>query len=140
MKYLLDTSVVSELVKPKPEEGVIRWLRERDDALLFLSVLTLGELHMGVARLPAGGRKQRLVNWLDEELARRFEGRLLAVDAETAVEWGRLRAAASARGESLPVVDSLIAATAIVHHLTVATRNVKDLVRCGAPIFDPWTA
>lgn len=138
MKYLLDASALSELAKPRPEPKVVRWIDERDEAALFLSVLTLGELHKGIARLPQGPRRNRLSDWVDEELARRFEGRVLPVDLEVAEEWGRLQGRAASRGEPLPVVDSLIAATALVHHLTVVTRDVKDMARCGAPVHDPW--
>lgn len=138
MRYLLDTSAVSELAKPKPEAKVVRWIDERDGDSLFLSVMTLGEIHKGIARLPEGTRRSRLGEWVDEGLARRFEGRILAVDQEVAAEWGRLQGAAAARGAPLPVVDGLIAATAIVHHLTVVTRDVGDMARCGAPVHDPW--
>ncbi|MBI5630258.1 MAG: type II toxin-antitoxin system VapC family toxin [Elusimicrobia bacterium] len=140
MKYLLDTSVISELVRPKPEAGVVRWLDERDEESLFLSVLTLGELHKGVVRLPTGPRKNKLQYWIDEDLSRRFYGKILDITVEVAAEWGHLQAHGLNRGEPIPVVDSLIAATAIVNHLTVATRNTKDLERCGAPVYNPWPA
>ena len=103
-------------------------------------MLTLGELHKGVAKLAEGARKTKLRDWIDEDLCRRFQGRLLPVDLEVACEWGRLQARSAAKGQPLPAVDSLIAATAMVHHLTVVTRNVKDLRRCGAEVVDPWTA
>lgn len=140
MKYLLDTSAVSEPVRAKPDERVIGWLREREESALFLSVLTLGELHKGIAGLPEGARRNQLRNWVDEALARRFEGRILDVGLDIASEWGRLQAEARRRGQPLPVVGSLIAATAIVHHLTVVTRNAQDFTRCGAAVYDPWTA
>lgn len=138
MKYLLDTSAVSELVRPKPEAKVVRWIDEREEGTLFLSVLIFGELHKGIALLPDGPRKNRLRDWVDEELMLRFDGRILEVDLEVACEWGRLQARAASRGEPLPVMDSLIAATAVVHHLTVVTRNVKDFARCGVSVHDPW--
>lgn len=140
MKYLLDTSAVSELVRPKPEARVVRWIDERDESGLFLSVLTIGELHNGIALLPAGSRKNRLQDWVDGELARRFQGRILDVSLEVAAEWGRLKARSDVRGEPVPVIDSLIASTAVVHHLIVVTRNVKDFSRCGVAVHDPWAA
>ncbi|MBI2889687.1 MAG: type II toxin-antitoxin system VapC family toxin [Nitrospirae bacterium] len=138
MRYLVDTSAISELIRPRPEPKVVRWIDERDEASLFLSVLTLGELHKGIARLADGKRKARLRDWVDDDLGRRFYARILPVDAETAVAWGRMQGEAAARGEPLPAVDSLIAATAVVHHLTVVTRNVRDIARCGAEVLNPW--
>lgn len=139
MKYLLDTTVLSETQRPKPADSVLRWLSERDETTLFISVLTLGELHCGIARLAEGKRRDDLQNWVDRELASRFYGRVLPVDEEVAAEWGRLNGMARQRGEPLPAVDSLIAATALVHHLTVVTRNARDIGRCGVPLLDPWT-
>jgi predicted nucleic acid-binding protein len=139
VKYLLDTSAVSELVRPKPETRVVRWIDERDESSLFLSVLTIGELHNGIALLPIGPRKNRLQNWVDGELARRFQGRVLDVNLDVAAEWGRRKARSDTRGAPVPVIDSLIASTAIVHNLTVVTRNIKDFTRCGVAVYDPWT-
>ncbi|MBI3551350.1 MAG: type II toxin-antitoxin system VapC family toxin [Elusimicrobia bacterium] len=139
MKYLLDASALSELLKPRPAARVVRWLDERDEASLYLSVVTIGELHKGIAGMPAGPRKARLRDWVDEELSKRFHGRILELDLETAGEWGRLQARAARRGKTLDVIDSLIAATATARRLTVVTRNVKGLRRCGAEVFDPWT-
>lgn len=138
MRYLLDTTVLSETRKPQPAEGLVRWLAERDETTLFISALTLGELHAGIIRLPEGKRRDELQNWVDRDLAARFRGRILAIDGEVAAEWGRLSGAARSRGQPLPVVDSLIAATAVVHRLTVVTRNVRDIERCGAKVLDPW--
>ena len=138
MRYLLDTSAVSELVRVRPSPKVVAWMDSRDEASLFLSVLTLGEIHKGIERLEDGRRKAALRDWVDEDLVRRFYARILPVDADTAVEWGRLQGKALARGEPLPAVDALIAATAIVHRLTVVTRNVRDVERCGADVLDPW--
>jgi predicted nucleic acid-binding protein len=140
VKYLLDTSAVSELVRPKPEARVVRWIDERDESELFLSVMTIGELHNGIALLAAGPRKNRLQNWVDGDLTRRFQGRILNVDLDVAAEWGRLKARSDARGAPARVIDSLIASTAIVHNLTVVTRNVKDFSRCGVAVHDPWAA
>ncbi len=77
-------------------------------------------------------------NWLDEDLAKRFQGRILPVDSEVAAEWGRIQGEALAKAQPLPVIDSMISATAAVHNLTVVTRNTKDFRRCGVNVFDPW--
>jgi len=136
---LLDTCLVSELVKPRPDPGVVAWLAEQEEERLFLSAITLGELHKGVARLPDSARRDRLARWLEHDLTRRFEGRILAFDADVAEAWGRIHGAAARQGLTLPLLDSQIAATAQVHGLLVVTRNTPDLERCGAEVVNPWS-
>lgn len=138
MRFLLDTSVISELVKPAPDNHVIEWLKRADEASLYLSVLTIGEIEKGIAKLPASSRREKLETWVRRDLAERFRERLLAIDAMVAATWGRLAGEAEARGKPLPVIDGLIAATGLAHDLTVATRNIDDFERCGARCFNPW--
>ena len=138
MAYLLDTCVLSELAKPRPDASVVRWLEAADETALYLSVLTLGELEKGIARLAPSARRRKIEQWVRQELATRFQGRVLAVDAKVAERWGTLSGAAEARGEPLPVIDALIAATGDVHGLEVVTRNTADLARCGARCVNPW--
>jgi predicted nucleic acid-binding protein len=138
VKFLLDTCLISELVKKKPDVAVLKWLDERDEQSLFLSILTLGELQKGISKLSTGVRKDDLQAWIEHDLIERFEGRILDLDLETALIWGKLQGEAELKGEKLPVMDSLIAATAIAHGLAVVTRNVKDIERCRARVFNPW--
>lgn len=138
MKYLLDTCLISELVKKEPIAAVVNWLDEQDEQALFLSVLTLGELQKGINKLSGSTRKDELQAWVEHDLAERFAGRILDLDMETALAWGMLQGDAERRGEKLPVMDSLIAATATAHGLIVVTRNVKDIERCRAKVFNPW--
>ena len=138
MKYLLDTCVISELVKKKPHPAMIRWLDGCDESRMYMSVLTIGELMKGIAKLTDGDRRERLQSWVTNDLAVRFEQRLVEIDTEVAWAWGMMLGEAERRGEKLPVVDSLIAATANVHSLIVVTRNVQDMVRCQAKVFNPW--
>jgi toxin FitB len=138
LSFLLDTSVISELVKAAPDDRVIEWLKRNDEASLYLSVLTIGEIEKGIAKLPESSRREKLETWVRRDLADRFRERLLAIDATVAATWGRLAGEAEARGEPLPVIDGLIAATSLAHDLTVATRNVGDFERCGARCFNPW--
>ena len=140
MNYLLDTCVVSEATKRVPTPRVLNWLAERDEETLFLSVLTLGELENGVARLPASRKRERIRQWIDTDLRARFEGRILDVDAAVAIRWGQLTVAGAAGGRPLSVIDGLLAATALVRNLIVVTRNVADLDVGGVQIFDPWAA
>jgi predicted nucleic acid-binding protein len=138
VKYLLDTCLISELVKKEPNPAVVSWLDEQDEQKLFLSVLNLGELQKGISKLPDGTKKEELHAWVALDLVERFTGRILEIDLETALCWGRLQGEAEQAGEKLPVMDSLIAATAAAHDLVVVTRNVKDIERCGVRVCNPW--
>jgi predicted nucleic acid-binding protein len=138
VSFLLDTPVVSELVAKRPSAEVLKWIQAQAEDSLYLSVLTVGELEKGVAKLPASSRRSRLQSWVRGDLVDRFGSRLLAVDVAVAERWGVLTGESGVRGRPLPVVDSLIAATALAHGLTVVTRNTGDFERCGAPCFDPW--
>jgi len=138
VKYLLDTCLVSELVKKEPNPAVVSWLDEQDEQKLFLSVLNLGELQKGISKLPDGTKKEELQAWVALDLVERFTGRILEIDLETALCWGRLQGEAEQAGEKLPVMDSLIAATAAAHGLIVVTRNVRDIERCRVRVCNPW--
>jgi predicted nucleic acid-binding protein len=138
VKFLLDTCLISELVKKNPDTKVAAWLDEQNEQNLFLSVLTFGELQKGVGKLPDGERKEALLSWIEHDLVERFHGRVLELDLETAMVWGRLQGEAELKGNKLPVMDSLIAASAIANGFVVVTRNVKDLERCRARVFNPW--
>jgi len=138
MKYLLDTCVVSEVVKKEPNPAVIRWLDTGDEGRMYLSVLTLGELIKGITKLPIGEKREKLQSWVRNDLAVRFGPRLVEIDTEIARAWGMLLGEAEKRGEKLPVIDSLIAVSASVHDLIVVTRNVQDMARCQARVFNPW--
>lgn len=138
MGYLLDTCLLSEVWKPRPNEGVLDWLSTSTEEELFLSVLTLGEIKKGIEKLPAGKKKASLVR--DFALVRsRFSARVLPVTDVVAERWGDLAAEASRAGHHLHVVDGLVAATALVAGLTVVTRNVADFATTPVPLLDPWT-
>lgn len=139
MKYLLDTCVVSDLVEPQPNAGLLAWLAEQPEEHLFLCVVTLGEIQAGISKLPDSSRKAMLTSWVTNDLLKRFSGRILAVDTEVALTWGIKRGESAARGSLLPLADAQIAATAIVGGMTVVTRNVDDLGRCGAMTLNPWS-
>ena len=136
--FLLDTNCISELVRAKPEPRVLQWIENIDERLLYLSVLTLGEIRKGIAGLVEGKQRARLENWLELELKSRFRDRILAIDDEIADRWGMLAAQSKARGKSLPVIDGLIAATALHHNLAIVTRNTADFVETHVSIVSPW--
>ena len=137
--FLLDTNVISELVKPKPEPKVTAWIDAIDEELLFLSVLTLGEIGKGIVLLPRSARRTALEAWLSKELPLRFSGRILSVDQEVADRWGHLSGLTGARGAQVSVIDGLLAASAMQHNLTLVTRNTKDVAATGVSLFNPWT-
>jgi toxin FitB len=135
--FLLDTNVVSELVRPKPNARVTQWVHATDEGLLYLSVLTLGEIRKGITSLPNAALK--LEAWLDMDLTLRFSGRILPIDQAVADRWGRLSGSVAARKSPLPVIDGLLAATALEHNLTLVTRDTRQLAATGVGFFDPWT-
>lgn len=136
MTYLLDTNVVSELRRPRPHGGVQLWVESRAAEAMYLSVLVLGEIRLGVERLRPRdpSQSQSLERWL-AALEDRFADRILAIDKAIAHAWGRLAAT-----DPVPPVDGLLAATALVHGLTVVTRDTAPFERVGVPWLDPWSA
>jgi predicted nucleic acid-binding protein len=138
--YLLDTNVLSEVQRPRPDGHVLAWLDQVDEDRTFLSVVTVGEIARGGEQLEDGRRKATLRQWLDVDLAARFGSRLLPIDRETALAWGSLMAGARAAGRGLGVMDAWIAACALRHGLTLVTRNTRDFVGLEVDLLDPWTA
>ena len=138
MNYLLDTCVISEFTRRQPDERIIRWLDSLDEAKLFLSVITIGEIQHGIERLPDSRRKNELMIWLNVGLIERFSGRILALDVPTLVLWGTLIAHFEASGQPMSVMDSLIAASALHNNLILVTRNTADFVPCGVQLLNPW--
>jgi len=138
--FLLDTNIISELVKAKPEPKVTAWIDATDGNLLYLSVLTLGEIRKGIASLPDAARRVSLDAWLDRGLVLRFSSRILPIDQAVADRWGRIAGGAAARRSSLHVIDGLLAATALHYNLTLVTRNTRDITATGVSVFNPWSA
>jgi predicted nucleic acid-binding protein len=136
--FLLDTNVLSELIKSKPDAKVVQWIEGTDESVLFLSVLTLGEIRNGIARLRSGSRRGRLESWLQVDLPGRFQDRILPVDEAIADRWGAISAMSAAKGKPLPVIDGLLAATALHHDLMLVTRNGSDVAATGVAILNPW--
>lgn len=139
MSYLLDTCVVSELSRPRPDPGVVAWMSEADVATLHLSAITIGEVQRGTLRLPAGKRRTSLSDW-SERLRRSFSGRVLPVDESVALRWAEIAARALQSGRPGSFADGLIAATALDRGLTLVTRNVTDFEPFGIALLNPWTA
>jgi toxin FitB len=140
VSFLLDTNVVSEWVRLRPDAGVVAWLREIDEERVFLSVVTLAELRHGIARLPPGGRKQRLNDWLTRELPERFASRVLVIDNRVALAWGDVVAERRDVGRPIGAMDAFIAATARVHDLELVTRNTRDFEGSVKTALNPWSS
>lgn len=138
--FLLDTNVISELMKPRPNRRVAQWVDSTPEDLLFLSVITIGDVRKGIDLLPdADPRRGVLQSWLDRDLRVRFAGRLLSFDDAVAERWGHLEALAKLRRHTVPTIDAQLAATALQHGLTFATRNTAHLRSTGVPLFNPWS-
>ena len=138
--FLLDTNCISELVRPKPDPRVTEWMEAADEGLLYLSVLTLGEIRKGVAGLAQGKRRTNLETWLEVELQARFFGRILSIDGAIADRWGVLASESKRKGKALSVIDGLLAATALHHNLTVVSRNANVFIATQVQVLNPWEA
>ncbi len=139
MSLLLDTNVLSEGMKPRPNAGVVTWLATVDEDRVYISVVTLTELRYGTERMAAGSRRKRLEDWLQSELPIRFDGRILPVDETIADASGRIVARSEAAGRPIEAIDAFLAATAEVHRLTLVTRNQSDFQAVLKTTLNPWT-
>ena len=138
MKFLLDTCVISELASHRPNVQVISWLRRQDPESLYLSFVTVGEIKKGIAKRGGDARAIALEKWLQTEILGSFADRILPVEKNVSLEWGRICGDAERVGRKRPAVDALIAATALVHGMKLVTRNIDDMVGMGVPIFNPF--
>jgi len=138
VSYLLDTCVISEFVAAQPTEKVVDWLAGLDPETVYLSAITLGEIQKGIEKLPASKRKEALRTWLKDDLLVRFHGRVLPLETGEMLTWGTLVGKLEAKGKPMPLIDSLIAATALHHDLVVVTRDQDDFAPSGARLFNPW--
>lgn len=134
MTYLVDANVLSEATKPAPDSNALEWLRNNERAIAVDPII-LGEIRFGVYLLPAGKRRRRLETWFEEGVAR-----IVCVpwDARTGLRWAKLLAELRKVGEAMPIKDSLIAATALVHDFIVVTRNTNDFRKAHVKVLDPF--
>jgi predicted nucleic acid-binding protein len=138
LTYLLDTNVISEWTKPRPDRGVVAWLETADESSLYLSVVTFAEIRLGIELLSEGRKRDQLTRWLEADLVPRFEGRIIEIDQPIAAAWGQLVARGRSFGAAPPILDAFLVATALVHGMILVTRNLRDVRRFGVAVLDPW--
>mgnify|MGYP002139539622 CR=1 FL=1 len=131
--FLLDTNVISEVRKPRPDKTVMGWLDVWETSQIYISVVSLCEIRKGLHKMPPGKKRDELHHWLERELTETFKGRILEIDRRVADYWGILLAE-----YNYDALDMLFAATALVHNLTMVTRNVKDFQIRGLRLMNPW--
>ena len=139
MRVLLDTNVLSEPTRVNPDIRVLEWLNELDESQTFISAISLAEIRRGIVILEESRKRTTLAAWFDHELVPRFAERILPVDQSVAIAWGDFMGEAKRRGLGLKPMDGLLAATATVHDLTLATRNTRDFEQLGVMLVDPWS-
>lgn len=136
MNYLLDTNVLCEPLTAKPNKNVEKWFHQIPNHCLYLSVLTIGEIRKGVEKISDPKKKQKIMLWLENDILKLFHNRILPITFDISDRWGRLQYQVK---RPLPAIDSLIAATALHHDMTLVTRNTKDYCDCpGLEIVNPW--
>lgn len=138
MSFLLDTNVVSETMRKRPSAVVLDWVAAQVTESVFISAVTLGELRRGALLLGEGKKRNALLLWIETGIKADFAGRILPVDIAVMERWAELQIATQKAGRRLPLMDSLLAATALAHGLTLATRNLADFQAAGVPLLYPW--
>jgi predicted nucleic acid-binding protein len=130
--------VISEIVRPQPDNKVIAWIQSQQEADLYLSVLTFGELEKGIEKIDASIRKKKLRLWVEHDLKQRFANRIIPIDLQVSTQWGVVQGKAEQAGKPMPVIDGLIAVSGLVHDCIVVTRNIADMKQSSAELFNPW--
>ncbi len=138
MKYLLDTCVISELIRPQPDQNVVSWMQEQSENDLYLSVLTFGEIEKGIKKATSPTKKKNLQLWVENDLKKRFEGRIIPIDLNISIAWGSIQGTAELLGKAMPAVDGLIAVSGLTHNCVVVTRNTSDMKQSSAELLNPW--
>ena len=135
MSYLIDTNIISEVFKAKPNNNVVKWFQVTPSNSMFISVITLGEIRKGIEKMDLGKKRTELILWLDHKIPEWFENRILAITKEVADRWGFLCAHSK---KTLPAIDGLLAATSLAHNLKFATRNVRDFKIDSLEVINPF--
>lgn len=140
MAFLIDTNVISETFRARPDPRALAWIGRQMSGDLFLAAVSLGELVRGVQRVKNTARRERLTRWINHDLTAQFQGRILPFDREAAVIWGAIMGEGDRTGRPKPMADAQIAAVALRNGLTLATRNIRDFTDMQVTLVDPWAA
>ena len=138
MKYLVDTNVISELIARQPNPKVVAWIDQLDPGIVYVSVISIGEIRKGIEKLRASKRKEAIKDWLDTDLLIRFQGRIVEISVETMLLWGELVARLEHEGKPMGAIDSLVAASALQGQYVLATRNEDDFQNTRVTVVNPW--
>ena len=138
MSFLIDTCCISELTKKSPDRNVVSWFSRHDETEMYLSVITFGELVKGVEKLSESKKKAELIHWVNSDLRQRFRNRILDISLAEVKKWSEVLTECEVKGTPIPAIDALIASTALVHDVTVVTRNTSDMQPSGVAIVNPW--
>ncbi len=141
MKYLLDTNIISEFVSKRPNYKVLDYIDSLDENSIYLSVITIGEIIFGIKKLDKSSKSkkiEKLLEWVENDLIARFEGRIVEIDLEIMIKWGEINAKLQKLGRPLPIMDSLIASSCLVKDLILITRNTKDFYNIDLKIINPF--
>ena len=141
MKYLLDTNIISEFISKKPNQKVLNYINSLDENNIYLSVITLGEIRFGIEKLDKEHQSKKieiLSSWLDNDLMQRFEGRIVDIDKETMLQWGKINGELQKIGRPMPIMDSLIASSCLVEDFVLITRNTKDFYSFEMKMINPF--
>ncbi len=138
MKYILDTCVISELIKPCPSSSVVSWVNSHQEENLYLTSITIGEIQRGIFKLTKSKKRTNLHNWLENELIVRFDRRILGFGLFESKIWGKIQAQTEKNGTKIPILDGFMASIAIVNNMGIATRNIDDMEVSGATLLNPW--
>lgn len=138
MRYLLDTNVISEFIAKKPNQKVLDFVNSLDEDNIYLSVITIGEIKFGIQKVESQTKKEQLLFWLEDDLLKRFEGKIVNIDTDTMLMWGEINQHLQSIGRAIPIVDSLIASSCVSKDFTLITRNVKDFYNFDIEIINPF--
>lgn len=140
MSFLFDTCVISEFTAPRRNENVVKWIDSIPEEMAYLSAVSVGEIRRGIESTTNIKRRDALKSWLENDLLIRFQNRILPLDVEVLLAWGKLTGGLDRIGQPMPIMDSLIAATGIHHQLTIVTRDIRDFRNAGVRVVNPWSA
>ena len=138
MRYLLDTNVISEFIAKNPNKRVLDFINSLDEDDLYLSVITIGEIKFGIQKVKSQRKKEQLLVWLEDDLLKRFKGKIVNIDTDTMLVWGEMNQHLQSIGRVIPIVDSLIASSCVANNFTLITRNVKDFYNFDMEIINPF--